>query len=85
MVEATSEPQHQASGTNLARRFEKLIDGGPTIVVENGLYLRTGMHEARIEEDDIMQAARLSQCIETVDQIKFAIIERNGQISIITK
>nr|WP_232013115.1 YetF domain-containing protein [Pseudomonas fluorescens] len=43
------------------------------------------MHEARIEEDDIMQAARLSQCIETVDQIKFAIIERNGQISIITK
>jgi uncharacterized membrane protein YcaP (DUF421 family) len=68
-----------------SKHIEKLIDGGPTIVVENGGYLRHRMHEARIEEDDIMQAARLSQGIETVEQIKFAIIERNGQISIIAK
>jgi uncharacterized membrane protein YcaP (DUF421 family) len=68
-----------------SKRFGKLIDGGPTIVVENGQYLRHRMYEARIEEDDILQAARLSQGIETLDQIKFAIIERNGQISIIAK
>ena len=66
-----------------SKKFGKLIDGGPTIIVENGVYLRHRMHEARVEEDDIMQAARLAQGIETVDQIKFAIIERNGKISII--
>lgn len=68
-----------------SKRIGKLIDGGPTIIVENGMYLRRRMHEARVEEDDIMQAARLAQGIESVDQIKFAIIERNGKISIISK
>jgi uncharacterized membrane protein YcaP (DUF421 family) len=68
-----------------SRNFAQLIDGGPTIVVENGQFLRQRMYEARIEEDDIMQAARLAQGVETVDQIKYAIIERNGQISIINK
>ncbi|WP_296186003.1 DUF421 domain-containing protein [Pseudomonas sp. UBA1879] len=67
-----------------SKRIGKLIDGGPTIIVENGQYLRHRMHEARVEEDDIMQAARLGQGVERVEQIKFAIIERNGKISIIT-
>ena len=74
-------------GFSLAKRrskkLGKLIDGGPTIVVENGKFLKQRMHEARVEEDDIMQAARLGQGLENVDQIKFAIIERNGKISII--
>ncbi len=61
----------------------KLIDGGPTILVENGAYLRDRMHEARIQEDDIMEAARIGQGVERVEQIKFAILERNGKISII--
>ena len=30
-----------------------------------------------------MEAARSSQGIETLDQIKFAILERNGKISVI--
>lgn len=68
-----------------SKRIGKLIDGGPTVIVEDGVYLRYRMHEARVEEDDIMQAARLGQGLESVDQIKFAIIERNGKISIIAK
>lgn len=68
-----------------SKRIGKLIDGGPTVIVEDGVYLRHRMHEARVEEDDIMQAARLGQGLESVDQIKFAIIERNGKISIIAK
>jgi uncharacterized membrane protein YcaP (DUF421 family) len=68
-----------------SKRIGKFIDGGPTIIVENGTFLRHRMHEARVEEDDIMQAARLGQGVENVDQIKFAIIERNGKISIITR
>lgn len=66
-------------------RVAKLIDGGPTIIVENGRFLRHRMHEARIEEDDIMEAARIAEGIEDVEQIKFAIMERNGKISVITR
>jgi len=65
------------------KRVAKLIDGGPTIVVENGMFLRHRMHEARIQDDDIMEAARIGQGFERVDQIKYAILERNGKISII--
>ena len=43
------------------------------------------MRHARLVEADIMEAARSSQVIETLDQIKFAIIERNGKISVIAK
>ncbi|BCX67567.1 hypothetical protein [Pseudomonas izuensis] len=32
-----------------------------------------------------MEAARLSQGIETPDQIQFAILERNGKMSVISR
>ncbi|MDT8905705.1 Protein of unknown function [Pseudomonas sp. NFACC32-1] len=63
----------------------RLIDGGPTVIVEDGRLLRGRMRHARLIEEDIMEAARSSQGIETLAQIKFAIIERNGKISVIPK
>ncbi|MFP3408937.1 DUF421 domain-containing protein, partial [Pseudomonas sp. SIMBA_065] len=43
------------------------------------------MRRSRLTEDDILESARDSQGIESVEQIKFAIVERNGKISIIPK
>ncbi|MFJ3367969.1 DUF421 domain-containing protein [Pseudomonas sp. NPDC086251] len=63
----------------------RLIDGGPTIIVENGEILHKRLRHARLVEADVMEAARSSQGIETLDQIKFAIIERNGKISVIPR
>lgn len=63
----------------------QLIDGGPTVIVEDGRVLQGRMRHARLVEADIMEAARSSQGIETLEQIKFAIIERNGKISVIAK
>ena len=63
----------------------RLIDGEPTIIVENGKLLQRRMRLARLVEADVMEAARSSQGIETLDEIKFAIIERNGKISIIPR
>ncbi|MDI3273523.1 DUF421 domain-containing protein [Pseudomonas sp. MDT1-16] len=65
--------------------ISQLIDGGPTIIVENGKFLHKRLHHARLIEADIMEAARSSQGIETLDQIKFAILERNGKISVIAQ
>ncbi|MCO8312978.1 DUF421 domain-containing protein [Pseudomonas mandelii] len=64
---------------------QRLIDGGPTIIVENGKILHKRLRHARLVEADVMEAARSSQGIETLEQIKFAIIERNGKISIIAQ
>ena len=63
----------------------QLIDGGPTIIVENGKILHKRLRHARLIEADIMEAARSSQGIETLEQIKFAILERNGKISVIAQ
>ena len=61
----------------------RLIDGEPTIIVENGKLLHRRLRHARLIEADVMEAARSSQGIERIEQIKFAIIERNGKISVI--
>jgi len=63
----------------------RLIDGEPTIIVENGKLLHQRLRQARLVEADVMEAARSSQGIETLEDIKYAIIERNGKISIIAR
>ena len=55
------------------------------IVVDHGHPLRGRMHMARIDEEDIREAARRLQGIERLDQIKYAVLERSGRISIIPR
>ncbi|HTN31177.1 MAG TPA: YetF domain-containing protein [Pseudomonas sp.] len=66
-----------------SRTVARWLDGTPTLVVENGRPLKARMAEARLQEDDILQAARQGQGLERMDQIKYAILEPNGKISII--
>lgn len=43
------------------------------------------VERARLGEDDILEAARSSRGIGRMDQIQFAVLERSGGISILTK
>ena len=70
---------------NKSRWFAKLIDGEPMIIVEHGQVLERRIRKARIDEGDILEAARHSQGLERIDQIKFAILEKDGKISIIPR
>ena len=63
----------------------KAMDGVPLIVVENGRPLQERMQRARIDEDDVMQSARSTHGLERMDQIKFAVLEIGGSISIVPK
>jgi len=62
---------------------EKFLEGVPTVLVENGRPLTDRMKKARVSEDDIMVSARELQGLERMDQIKFAILEAGGRITII--
>jgi len=62
---------------------EKFLEGVPTVLVENGRPLTDRMKKARVSEDDIMVSARELQGLECMDQIKFAILEAGGRITII--
>ncbi|WP_411380319.1 DUF421 domain-containing protein [Pseudomonas sp. MPB26] len=66
-----------------SRWFSRMLDGGPTIVVERGKVLHERLKRARMDESDILEAARSAQGIVQIDQIQFAILERNGKISVI--
>jgi uncharacterized membrane protein YcaP (DUF421 family) len=65
--------------------LHKIIEGVPLIIVEDGRMLEDRMRRARIDIDDVLQAAREHQGLERMDQIKFAVLERTGEISIIPK
>lgn len=68
-----------------SKRLSRMLDGEPIIIVEHGEVLRRRLYLARVEEADILEAARSSQGLERIDQIKFAILEKNGSISVIPK
>jgi uncharacterized membrane protein YcaP (DUF421 family) len=64
-------------------RVECWVDGVPIVLVDRGQLLRERMREARIDEDDVLTAAREAHGLEHLDEIKFAVLERGGRISIV--
>lgn len=65
--------------------FEKVVDGVPIILLDNGRLLRDRLRKVRVDEGDILQSARELQGLERLDQIKYAILEKDGKITIIPK
>ena len=63
--------------------FDRLIDGIPMILVENGRPLHARMKRARVDEEDVLEAARELRGLEELNQIKFAVLEKDGTITVI--
>lgn len=63
--------------------FEKITDGVSLIIVEHGKPLKKRMQKTNVDEQDVMEAARLLYGLENMNQIKYAVLERDGSISII--
>lgn len=66
-------------------RLDKWLEGLPTVIVEDGRPLKDLMGRSRVDESDVLEAAREQQGLERMEQIKYAVLERNGGISIIPK
>jgi uncharacterized membrane protein YcaP (DUF421 family) len=68
-----------------SKRLERIMDGTPLILVEDGEMHRDRLAREEVDESDLMVFARESHGLERLDQIKFAVIEKNGGVSIIPK
>ena len=66
-------------------RLERMVDGLPLVIVEDGRLLPERMRRSRIDEEDVLAAARVQQGLHRMDQIRYAVLERSGGISIIPK
>jgi uncharacterized membrane protein YcaP (DUF421 family) len=64
---------------------EKVMDGAPVLIVNRGELVRDAMEKERVDEADILHAARDLQGIGTLNQVEFAILEQTGEITIIPK
>lgn len=74
-------------GFSLAKRrwgrLDRWVDGVPTLLVADGRPIGDRMQRARVDLDDVMEAARRIHGLERMDQVKFAVLERSGGISIV--
>jgi uncharacterized membrane protein YcaP (DUF421 family) len=61
-----------------------IIDGAPVVLLKDGQWQTKAMKQTRISDVDVMASAR-SKGIRTLDQIKYAVLERNGAISVVKK
>jgi len=65
--------------------LERLLDGIPLVIIENGVMHKERMEKVRVDESDVLSAARETHGLETMDQIKHAVVERGGSISIVPR
>jgi uncharacterized membrane protein YcaP (DUF421 family) len=64
-------------------RAEDVAEGAPVVLVEHGRVLQERLKQTLVTEDDILQSARVSQGLERMEQIKYAVLETSGGISVI--
>ena len=63
-------------------RIGRWIDGTPVVIFENGEWNQQRMRRLRMEKTDVMAAAR-ARGLRALSQVRYAIVERGGTISII--
>lgn len=64
--------------------FGRVVDGTPVVLLKNGEWQTSVMNAVKVQDTDVMAAAR-SKGVKSLDGIKYAVLERNGAISIIKK
>jgi uncharacterized membrane protein YcaP (DUF421 family) len=71
----------------LAKKYisgaESMLDGSPVILVVHGELQNDKLKKVDVSCDDILVSARQNHGIYQLEKIKYAILERNGHISII--
>jgi uncharacterized membrane protein YcaP (DUF421 family) len=68
-----------------SRTLARWMDGVPLVLLEHGRLLEERSRETRVDASDILEAARCAHGLERLDQIRYAVLERSGQISIVPK
>ena len=64
-------------------KFRNLIDGKPIIIIQDGKIIQKELKKLRYSIDDLLLQVR-EHDLDSLENIKFGIIETNGKLSIIT-
>lgn len=66
-------------------RLADVVEGRPVLVYAEGRLVDEVARHEHVDEEDILEAARLRQGLERLDQVKYAVLERSGDITVIPR
>lgn len=66
------------------RKFGGKVTFGPTVVIQNGQFVKSNMQRLRYTLDDILMLLREKDVFD-VNEVEFAIVEDSGNVSIMKK
>jgi len=64
-----------------SKRMGRFIEGRPQIIIHNGRVYRDVMERERLTQAELEAAVRQAGCA-SIDDVHFAVLENNGQISV---
>lgn len=67
-----------------SNKIRELVDGKPTILIENGEIKEEALRKQRYNLDDLLLQLRENQ-IHSISQVEFAILEPSGKLSVFPK
>lgn len=65
-------------------RFRTMLQGHPLVVIDDGVINQNLIKQLRFTVDDILEALRQKDIFD-ISQVQYAIVETNGQISVLLK
>ncbi len=71
--------------THRWQRLDRWVNALTIVLVQDGEVTDDRLKKARVDREDILEQARSAQGIEKMEQIKYAVLERGGAISIIPR
>ena len=63
-------------------RFRTLICGTPAVLIQDGVIQQAAMRKNRYTLDELLEELR-TQGVSTVEEVKYAILENSGQLSVL--
>jgi uncharacterized membrane protein YcaP (DUF421 family) len=66
------------------KRMRPILNGEPIVLVEDGEVIAANLRRQRLTREEIGAEARL-EGISSIEDVRWAILETNGQISFVTK
>jgi uncharacterized membrane protein YcaP (DUF421 family) len=63
--------------------FDRLLEGHSILLIDEGKRRQSALDACGIDEEDLLEAARLSHGLTSMDDVRQATLERDGKISIV--
>jgi uncharacterized membrane protein YcaP (DUF421 family) len=67
-----------------SKRVRKMLEGAPIVIVHDGKLVDENLRRERMSFEEVCETMRLQQ-IGSIEEVQWAILEGNGQISFIRK